>query len=284
MREGAMHDQLSGLGLSCATDEIATQCARKLAVNPAPWQHLDYLSIGVYSTDVITPEMVAALRDARLAPAMHLLELNLVRPLREQQEIATAIYRRAEALGAVCVEEDMGFWMWGKTRLEQHMLPAMLDERTADIIIANLIELRRSVGVPVYAENPPIYCDLGDLDLLTFMERVAEGSGCGLVFDIGHFLGYCLISDREPEDYLRGWQGIRHVRELHVAGSTMRPDSAGPVWFDDHAAAISDYSFDILALAQAQASRRIPITLEQEGATIARVSDHITRATRRFFA
>jgi uncharacterized protein (UPF0276 family) len=115
------------------------------------------------------------------------------------------------------------------------------------------------------------------------MLRVAERSGCGLVFDIGHFIGYCLITDREPEEYLDGWAGFSHVREFHIAGSTLRPDSAGPVWYDDHAASISDYSFDLLALAQAQAKRTLPITLEQEGATIARVSDHILRASRRFF-
>jgi uncharacterized protein (UPF0276 family) len=279
----AKDDTLFGLGLSCAVNEITTQCTRKLAANPAPWQHVDYLSIGVYSYDVVTREMTAALREAKLAPAMHLLELNLVRPLDEQQDVLAQICRNAEALEPACVEQDMGFWVWGKTRLEQHMLPAILDARTADVVAANLVQLRRAVGVPVYAENPPIYCDLGDDDLLTFMLRVAEGSGCGLVFDIGHFIGYCLITDREPEEYLDGWKGFQHVREFHIAGSTMRPDSAGPVWYDDHAAAIDDYSFNLLALAQTEVGRIRPVTLEQEGATIARVSDHITRARRRFF-
>lgn len=277
-------DRLAGLGLSVSVLEAVTQCKRKLERSPQPWAGLDYLSIGLSSREVVPAELVPALREARLAAAVHLLEVNLVRPLREQRDIVTTLLRKIEQIEPVCVEEDMGLWSWGGTELEQHMLPPIFDDESARIIADNLSELQASIGVPVYAENPPVYCDLGPLDLLSFMERVAELSGCKLVLDIGHLVGYCAITERDPEDYIAAWTGIDHVRELHIAGYMLRPDTGVPIWFDDHAEAITDYSLDLAGLARARAGRRLPITLEQEGAKLVRVADHLARASRRFFS
>ncbi|MEO8698781.1 MAG: DUF692 family multinuclear iron-containing protein [Kofleriaceae bacterium] len=279
-----MLDQLSGLGLSVAVHETIAHCQKKLEGRPQPWAHLDYLGIGVTSHDVITPELVTRMRDAKLAPAVHLLEVNLVRPLAQQRAVVDTLLRLVEQLEPACVEEDIGFWQWGTTELEQHMLPPIFDEETADIVAKNVAELQKSAGVPFYAENPPVHCDLGTLDLLAFMEHVAEASGCKLVLDIGHLVGYCAITDREPDEYLRQWKGIQHVRELHVAGYTLSPDSTSPMWFDDHAEAITDYSLDLIQLVLELAGRALPITLEQEGAKLVRVQDHITRVSRRFFS
>jgi uncharacterized protein (UPF0276 family) len=279
-----MIDRLSGLGLSAAPREAVAQCKRKCDASPRAWGRLDYLSVGVSSRDDIPGDLVAAMREAQLATAVHLLELNLVRPLAAQQVAVDALLRKVEALEPVCVEEDVGLWSWGATELESHMLPPVFDDEAVEIVAANVAALQRLFGVPFYAENPPIYFDLGPLDVLAFMERVAEASGCGLVLDIGHLVGYCAISGREPDEYLAAWQGIHHVRELHIAGFTLSPDVARPFWFDDHSEPIGDYSIELAALACARAGRSLPITLEQEGAKIVRVADHITRVSRRLFS
>ena len=276
--------QLSGLGLSVAVHEAVAHCRKKVEARPQPWGALDYLSIGVSARDAIAPELPAALRAAGLAPAVHLLEVNLVRPIAEQRATIDKLLRLIDRLEPACVEEDVGFWAWGTTELEQHMLPPIFDEQTVEVVARNAAELQASIGVPFYAENPPVHCDLGTLDLLTFMEQVAEAAGCGLVLDIGHLVGYCAITGREPDEYLAAWRGIRHVRELHVAGYTLSPDTALPMWFDDHAEAISDYSLDLAAQARELSGRSLPITLEQEGAKLVRVAEHISRVSRRFFS
>lgn len=279
-----MKDRLSGVGLSVAPAEVVRHCGYKIDGLPAPWRQLEYLSIGVASHDPVPESAVAALREAKLSVAVHLLELNLVRPLRTQRDLVVTLLRAAEALEPLCIEEDLGLWSWGTTELEQHMLPPIFDREAADIVAANLRELQASLGVPFYAENPPVYCDLGSLDLLAFMEHVAAGSGCGLVLDIGHLVGYCAITGRDPEEYLGAWSGIGYVRELHIAGFSLRPDVDVPLWLDDHAQPIRDYALDLAALARSRADRELPITLEQEGAVIPLVASHITRVSRRFFS
>jgi uncharacterized protein (UPF0276 family) len=213
--------------------------------------------------------------------AVHLVDLNLVRPLDEQRDAVDVLARLVEALEAVSIEQDMGLSTWRGARLG--LLPPFLDDDTARVIASNAAELQAMFGLPFYAENPPLAFALGDLDLLSFMERVAEHGQCGLVLDIGHLVGYCAITGREPAEYLQAWSGIHHVRELHIADFTVTPDVTCPIWYGDHAEAIDDDSLELAALAHQRAGRRIPVTLEQEGASMARVLDHVTRVSRRFF-
>src|SRR5882757_10919494 len=114
--------ELAGLGISVSPSEALVQCKRKREQSPQPWASLDYLSIGVSSRDTVPGELGAALREAKLGAAIHLLEVNLVRPLAGQRDAVATLARKIEALEPVCVEEDMGLWAWGATELEQHML------------------------------------------------------------------------------------------------------------------------------------------------------------------
>jgi uncharacterized protein (UPF0276 family) len=236
----------------------------------------------VSSRDVMPRGLPTLLREARLGAIVHLLELNLVRPLREQADAVQRLLALVAEIEPMSVEEDMGLWSWGCTELEQHMLQPVLDDESVRIIAANAAELQTALGVPFYAENPPIYFDLGTIDLLTFMQRVAEESACGLVLDIGHLVGYCVATGRDPIEYLGEWDGIEHVREIHVAGYELRPDTLGPMWYDNHADPISEYALDLIAIARRNAGREIAITLEQEGAQFTLIAEHITRVARRF--
>jgi uncharacterized protein (UPF0276 family) len=273
--------RLAGLGVNCTPNETLLQCQRKVDGTPAAWRGIDYLSIGVSSTDTLPPEMARKLREAKLQAAVHFLELNVVRPLELQREVIERLVPLIAAIEPVSIEQDMGLWTWRGAQLG--LVPPILDDDTARTIGANATFLQTTFGLPYYAENPPIDFVIGDLDLLTFMDRVAEYGNCGLVLDIGHLVGYCAITDRDPEEYLQSWRGIRNVRQLHIAGFTLKPDTPCPIWYDDHAEAISDYSLELAALAHQCAGRVLPVTLEMEGATIARVVDHVTRARRRFF-
>ena len=274
--------RLAGLGVNCSPKEAQLQCERKIEGKPHAWTQIDYLSMGVSSTDVVPPNLVAKLRDARLQVAVHFLELNVVRPLELQREALDRLVPLVRAIEPVSIEQDMGLWTWRGAQLG--LIPPILDDATARTIGANAQLLQRDFDLPYYAENPPIDFVIGDLDLLTFMDRVSEYGDCGLVLDIGHLVGYCAITDRDPEEYLRAWQGIHRVRQLHIAGFTLKPDAPYPIWYDDHAEAISDYSLELGALACQCAARPLPITLEMEGASVSRVIDHVTRAHRRFFS
>jgi uncharacterized protein (UPF0276 family) len=273
---------LAGIGLSTTLDAAVKMCRWRLE-GRATWSRLDYLQIGVYSREEVPAELPELLRAAGLVAVVHLLELNLMRPLAPQSALLERLLPRIDRLAPVCVEEDLGLWRWGQTELEQHMLPPVFDRESLEVIADNAARVQAALGRPFLVENPPIYFDLGTIDLLSFMREVAERAGCGLVLDIGHLVGYCAATDRDPEEYLRGWTGIEQVRELHVAGYNLLPDTdSAPMWYDNHADPISDYSLDLVALARQRAGRALPITLEQEGATFARIAQHVERVAGRF--
>ncbi|MCH9685783.1 MAG: DUF692 domain-containing protein [Deltaproteobacteria bacterium] len=271
---------LQGIGVSATFEEAARLCQWRAQSQHPAWSRLDYLQLGIYSHQSVPPSLPGDLHAAGLDAVVHLLELNLMRPLELQAEAARRLVEQIERIGPVCVEEDLGLWRWGHTELEQHMLPPVFDQASLDVIVDNVQELQAMLRVPLFVENPPVYFVVGDLDLLTFMRRVAERSRCGLVLDIGHLVGYCAATGRDPHEYLDDWDGIEHVRELHVAGYDLRPDSAGvPMWYDNHAAPVSDYALGLVELARRRARRQLPVTLEQEGATFGRIASHIQRVS-----
>ncbi len=274
---------LDGVGVSATPVEAAKLCRWRAERRHPAWGTLDYLQVGLYSDVEVPDELPAALSEAGLPCVVHLLELNLMYPLGPQEETIRALLPKIDRLAPVYVEEDVGLWRWGTTALEQHMLPPVFDRASAVAIADNVVELQRIIGLPFLVENPPIYFDLGSLDVLSFMQDVAERADCGLVLDIGHLVGYCAATGRDPEEYLDAWQGITHVREVHVAGYNLLPDSASvPMWYDNHADPISEYSLDLIDLARRRAGRDLPITLEQEGASYGRIAGHVGRVAQRF--
>jgi uncharacterized protein len=274
---------LAGIGISSTLAEAVKLCRWRMEKRQPAWEKLGYLSVGVYSHETVPDELSSLMRRAGLGAAIHLLELNLIQPLSQQKDTLKLLLERIERIEPLCVEEDMGLWRWGQTELEQHMLQPIFDDETAMTIARNAAELQATLGIPFYVENPPIFYDLGTMDLLSFMQRVAEEAGCGLVLDIGHLIGYCAITERDPEEYLSEWTGVEHVRELHVAGYTLLPDPIGPAWFDTHSKPITDYSLELIEIARRRAGRPLPVTLEQEGATYGLIVDHIGRVSSRFF-
>jgi uncharacterized protein (UPF0276 family) len=274
-RMNGSEPRLSGIGLSATLPDAVKLCRWRLENRQVAWSYLGYLQIGLYSHEDVPVELVPLLRETALPSAVHLLEINFMEPLAAQKERLEPLLRRIEHIEPLCVEEDLGLWCWGQTVLEQHMLPPIRDEETAAVIARNVAELQATIGVPFYVENPPIYFDLGTLDLLTFMQRVAERARCNLVLDIGHLVGYCAATGREPQEYLEAWTGLEHVRELHVAGYNLFPDQGTPTWYDNHPEPISEYALELIDLVRRQAGGPLPVTLEQEGASWGRIVEHV---------
>ena len=279
----APRTEFAGVGVSATLEGAAKLCRWRRDRHQPAWSRLGYLQLGLYSHDELPEALPALLEAVQLPTVVHLLELNLVRPLDDQQALLDTLVAKVEAIGPRYVEEDLGLWRWGTTELEQHMLPPIFDEDTAHTIARNIEQVQARLEVPFYVENPPIYFDLGTLDVLSFMQSVAEQAGCGLVLDIGHLVGYCVATGREPDEMLEAWSGIEHVREIHVAGYNLLPDFASaPMWYDNHADPVTEPALELIEIARERAGWAIPITLEQEGATYGLIARHIDRVSERF--
>lgn len=272
-----------GVGVSATLDGATQLCQWRAEGRQQAWSDLDYLQLGIYARDPVPEQLPRLLRETGLPCVVHLLEVNLVHPLEEQKDLIDELLDRIDTLQPVYVEEDLGLWRWGQTELEEHMLPPIFDGPTLETIVRNVVQLQSMLDVPLYVENPPIYFTTGDIDALEFMHRVADGANCGLILDIGHVVGYCVASGASPFEVLKNWPGIEHVREIHVAGYNLFPDSdAAPMWYDNHADPIPEEALQLIELARSRAGWAVPITLEQEGAPYWRIAQHIQSVQGRF--
>ena len=270
---------VTGLGIGASLDEAVTFCKAKLA-GEREFARLSHLSVGVASDETIPADLPALLADADMACTVHFVELDMVVPLAAQHDAVEQLAAKVEVLEPAWIEEDLGLWRWRGMALFNHMLNPILDERTLDVVADNCAYLSKRMNRPFLAENPPVYFSCDDMDLLSFMGALAERADCGLVLDIGHFIGYCIATGREPAEYLVDWQQASRVRELHLAGYELVADSHAPSWLDDHKRPIDPYTIELAKVALNVIGHTPAITLEQDFAPQAVMDANIQKVAR----
>ena len=103
------------------------------------------------------------------------------------------------------------------------LLPLPLSDEAADLAIARVRQVMERVETPFLVENITFYAHMpgGNLDEATFLGRVVEESGCGLLLDVNnvwvnarnHGFDARAFIDRLP---------LHAVRQIHVAGHTRK--------------------------------------------------------------
>ena len=154
-------------------------------------------------------------------------------------------------------------------------LPALFTATSADVTAAHATRLQRSLAASgqfapdreplVLLEIPPLtYFAFGDLPVTEFFRRIADGTPCGFVLDLGHVWTYYR--------YAGDWRGrsltsflaefldafpLQRVVQIHMAGLAVPEtapgdrfeapcDHAMPFWLDAHDAAIPEVLLDML--------------------------------------
>lgn len=253
------------LGLSATPAEAVAYCAAKLR-GERELARISFLNIGVGSDDTVPPELPGLLRDAGLAATVHLIDINMVRPIELQRAELDRVLAAAEPLDPMWLQEDLGLWRWGNFDLLAHMLNPILDEPTLAVAAANARAIMQRSGRLFLAENAPAHFSVEDMDLLSFLGRLSDESGCGLIIDVGHLIGYCLVTGRDPCAYVAGWDHADRVLEVHMSGYDLLPTAGAPLWRDDHARPLPPAALVVLRALLDRIGRAPAITLEQEGA------------------
>ncbi|MEM9492194.1 MAG: DUF692 family multinuclear iron-containing protein [Myxococcota bacterium] len=255
-----------GLGFS-ATGSEAESIAHALLEGRA--DHLpavDMLNVGVSTSNPPPAGLGALLKRASLSCVAHLEELNLVGTMDEA--ILHRVVEACESLQPAWLQEDLGLWVWKGGALGAQMIAPILDERSLAQAVRNVRRILEVSPYPFLAENPPFYYALGDIDLLTFMARLADQTGCGLLLDIGHLIGYCVCTDRDPLAYIEQWTAFDHLVEIHLAGYARYGTSNATMWRDSHENAIQPLALDVLDRVLERAGNVKAVTIEAEGARL----------------
>jgi uncharacterized protein (UPF0276 family) len=162
----------------------------------------------------------------------HFLDANLEERESLSDAYLEATREQAASVGAAWLCGDAGLWHIGpRERGHGVLMPPILCADSAREMAENVRRVRERTGYEVLPENPPAHAYLGDLHLLDYFARVADGADSGLLLDVAHLAIYQRATGRAPTDGLDGYP-LERVVEVHVAGGT-EFESGGRVFVDD---------------------------------------------------
>ncbi|HEU5057792.1 MAG TPA: DUF692 family protein [Kofleriaceae bacterium] len=221
-----------GVGIS-AEFESARRGIDALALREAEPGLVDFLEYGC--------DLARGLDDharrwaaAGLPATYHFLDLNLTEPDDADADWLAATGALARELGAAWLCGDGGLWHFGpRDRGHETLLPPVLTADSAAEMAQAIRRVAEATGMAVLPENPPAPIYLGDLHILDYFARVAEGSGGGLLLDCAHLAIFQRVKGHAPLTGLDGFP-LDRVVEMHVAGGVERDTDGFPWVEDDH--------------------------------------------------
>ena len=216
---GARHFGLDLLGLRRARPEL-----------------VGFLEIGADLERGVDEDALAWV-EAGWPTTYHFLDANLEERESLSAEYLEAIRAQARRVSAAWLCGDAGLWHIGpRERGHGVLLPPILCAESAAEMAENVHRMREATGFEILPENPPSHVYLGDLHLLDYFARVADGADSGLLLDVAHLAIYQRATGREPLDGLDGFP-LERVVEIHVAGGTEFVHDGRRFVDDDHSPA-----------------------------------------------
>jgi uncharacterized protein len=120
------------------------------------------------------------------------------------------------------------------------LLPLPRHQETVERVVTNVKTAQERTGYPLILENITTYAEMpgSEYDESTFLRRVVESSGAGLLLDLNNLYVNAVNHELEPEALLEAFP-VEHVKQIHLAGfskdrglllDTHSSAVAKPVW------------------------------------------------------
>ena len=210
----------------------------------------------------------------------HFLDANLEESESLDPEWLAAVGTLARELGAAWLCGDAGLWHVGRReRGHGWLAPPILCPDSAHAMAENVRRVREVTGLEVLPENPPAHVYLGELHLLDYFARVADGADSGLLLDAAHLAIYQRATGRSPLDGLAGFP-LERVLEVHVAGGAEFAHGGRSFVDDGHGPAPLADTWQILAFVLPRATRLRALVFECERNTPSEVIPGFERLAR----
>jgi uncharacterized protein (UPF0276 family) len=121
------------------------------------------------------------------------------------------------------------------------LLPLPLTEECLDVVAANILRAQDRLGRPLLIENPSSYLSFtySPIPEPDFLLELSRRSGCGLLLDLNNLFVSAANLGRDAETELERFAPAA-VRELHLAGHSLRRIGDAELRIDDHASAVSE--------------------------------------------
>ncbi len=149
-------------------------------------------------------------------------------------------------------------WSTHQDQFLNDLLPLPYTDETLSRVTAHVDEVQQMLGRQMLLENPSTYLlfEESTIEETEFLRRIAERTGCGLLFDVNNVMVTCTNHGFDPVAYIDRFP-VQFVGEIHLAGHEEIEDEAGQrVLVDTHDRNVSK---DVFGLYRHALSRLGPV-------------------------
>lgn len=265
---------MSVLSLAGGLLELEDFCQKRLDNIGGFYNQLGFFSLSSVVGDVITPKLKELIRQSNLKISVHIVEANLTDVI--DADILDHMNYLCNTLPIEFIEEDLGIWRYGKTMLYGHMIPTDMSLKSANIAIKNIQKINNAINCPFLVENPPTYYIRTEefIDFWDYYEYICSHSNCGFSLDVGHYTGYCVLSDirmKYPKNEHKIW---KYLNSIHLSGEDVFLWNSLPVWLDKHGNKLNKNALRNLQYLLPIAKNLKSVLLEQETATFETIAEN----------
>lgn len=198
----------------------------------------------VHSENFFTPHSVARqqLRDiASLYPvSCHGIGMSLGSADKLDKQHLAQLRRLVNEINPIAVSEHLS-WSSVNGQFFNDLLPLPYTEEALTHFCLKVDQVQETLNRQLLVENPSSYLSFNHSTIpeWTFLSAVQKRTGCGLLLDLNNIYVSSFNHDFDCQVYLDAIDPLS-VKEIHLAGFTVRQLEQGEVWIDTHSRPVSE--------------------------------------------
>ncbi len=130
-------------------------------------------------------------------------------------------------------------WSGAAGHFAPDLLPVPYTEEALAVMVRNITQVQEALGRRILVENPSSYIMPGEQGMTEweFIDALVHSAECDLLLDVNNLYVSCHNHGWNARDYLAALPQAR-VKEMHLAGFSMREVSGETVLIDTHSAPV----------------------------------------------
>lgn len=198
----------------------------------------------IHSENFFSTHSVARqqLRDiASLYPvSCHGVGMSLGSADKLDQQHLTQLKQLVDEVDPIAVSEHLS-WSSVNGQYFNDLLPLPYTEEALNHFCLKVEQVQEALNRQLLIENPSSYLSFNHsvMPEWTFLSAVQKRTGCGLLLDLNNIYVSSFNHDFDCQVYLDAIDP-QSVKEIHLAGFTVRQLEQGDVWIDTHSRSVSE--------------------------------------------
>ncbi|UXI01220.1 DUF692 domain-containing protein [Photobacterium sp. TY1-4] len=145
-----------------------------------------------------------------------------------------------DEINPIAVSEHLS-WSSINGQFFNDLLPMPYTESALRHFCDKVGQVQDALGRQILIENPSSYLQFAHAEMpeWEFLHQVQQHSGCGLLLDLNNIYVSGFNHDFDCQTYLAALDAST-VKEIHLAGFTVKQLEAGEIWIDTHSKPVSE--------------------------------------------